>query len=155
VLRGVEVLDERVLELLKRLPAPHVAARARAARYVALDGDARVHPGGVRSDARDERIDRRREGRVFDELAVAVAGAAVTGLDEPIEAPGGLDLVGRLLDELLHRDGAVRAGGVVVEVAGLVLAGGLRHGAAGDLRDELRSARRGGVTVADREAERC
>ena len=78
-------------------------------------------------------IRRRAERRVFDQRAVAVAVAAVAGLHEPVEAPGRVALVGRLLDQLLHRDRAVRAGRVVVEVAGHVLA--LRLGgesAAGD-----------------------
>ena len=50
-------------------------------------------------------------------LAVAIAVSAVPGLDEPVEAPGRVHPVGRLLDQLLHRDRAVGARRVVVEVA--------------------------------------
>src|SRR5262249_45641531 len=56
------------------------------------------------------------------------AVAAVAGLHEPVEAPRRVGLVGRLLHELLHRDRAVRAGRVVVEVAADVAAGGARRG---------------------------
>ena len=69
-----------------------------------------------------ERIGGRRERRVFGQRAVAVAVAAVAGLHEPVETPGRVGLVGRLLHQLLHRDRAVGAGGVIVEVAGDVRA---------------------------------
>ncbi len=144
-LGGRQVLDQRILDLLDRLPAPHVAPRA-AAAHVALDGHAGIDPARVRTDGRVVRISRRGKALVFDERAVAVAVAAVAGLHEPVEAPGRVDLVGGLLHQLLHRDRAVRAGRVVVEIAGDVLAGRL---ACGD--DACRRGRQnGGADGSDR-----
>ena len=146
VLERGEVLDQRVLELLDRLPAPHVAGSARCPTTSPLRRHAGCClPGRVRA-ARpgDERVGRRRERRVLDQRAVAVAVAAVAGLHEPVEAPGRVRLVRRLLDQLLHRDRAVRAGGVVVEVAGDVRAGRAVRDRAVDLRGQRRRAEAAG-----------
>src|SRR5262249_7122451 len=87
------------------------------------------------------------------QLAVAVAVAAVAGLDEPVETPGRVHRVGRLLDQLLHRDRAVRAGGVVVEVARDVRAGRAVGDRAVDLGLRSGGARGGPVAVADSQAD--
>ena len=152
--RGVavsgQVLQQRVLVFLDRLPTPHrgvglAAQRGGRAAHVALDGGCAnaVGPRGVGA----ARLGRGRIGHhasgavgvsgghqvgVFNQGAVAVAVATVAGLDEPVEAPGAGSLAGGLLDQLLHRDRTVRAGGVVVEVTSHVLAsdrgGGRRSG---------------------------
>ncbi len=133
VLVGVQVLDERVLELLQRLPAPHVAGCA-GPGHITLGRDAGVHPRRAGAHARDERISGRGQRRVFNQRAVAVAVSAVAGLHEPVEAPGRVQLVGRLLDQLLHRGRTVRTGGVIVKVTGHVLAGRLVLGNRGRRR---------------------
>ena len=114
---GIQVLNQRILELLNRLPAPHVLVGT-ATRNVSRRGNAAVNPGGRRALTADERVDGRAEGLVFHQCAVAVTVAAVPGLYEPVQAKVPVGLVSRLLHQLLHRDRAIRAGGVVVEVAG-------------------------------------
>src|SRR6187431_1678700 len=83
ILVRIEVLDQRILELLNRLPAPHIPVRTRA-RGAAFGRDAGVLPGSRRPFAIDVWVRWRGQRRVFDQSAVAVAVASVTGLNEPI-----------------------------------------------------------------------
>ena len=128
VAQTAEVFSDGVLVFLDGLPAPHGRAALRgksgAVAGVALDrgGADAVRPSRGRALAFNERVGRRAERGVFHERAIAVAVAAVAGLHEPVEAPRRVRGVGGLLDDLLQRDGTVGAGGVVVEVAGDVLA---------------------------------
>ena len=149
---GGQVLDQRVLELLHGLPAPHVLVRRRARdRALGLDRRVGLLPARLRAQRRHAvggehlRVGGGRERGVFGQGAVAVAGAAVAGLHEPVQPPGRVaHAFHRALHQLLHRDGAVRAGAVVVEVAGHV--GALR----------LAAGVGGGRQRGDRDgAERC
>ncbi len=141
----VEVFDQGILVLLDRLPAPHGRGAAGPVA-VALDigrfdtvGPCRPRPdtraahaavirrnNRTRADDRSvgqgdrlkARVGRGAQGVVFHQGAVARGAAvAVAGLHEPVQSPGRLDGVGGLLHQLLHRDRAVGAGGVVVEIA--------------------------------------
>src|SRR6187402_3400434 len=133
VLVRVEIFDQRVLELHDRLPAPHVLV-PRADRRVTLRSHSRILPAGGRRLARDVRVGRRAQRRVFDQGAVAVAIAAVPSLHEPIETEAAVRRAGRFVDQLLHRNRAVRTCAVIVEIA--------RHVAA------LRAADAGTTTAA-------
>ena len=94
VAQGRQVLHQRVLVGLDAFPTPHVLAGCRARNVAArLDRRHRVLPGRVgakNAAARDgdQRVGRRGEGGVFSQRAVAVAGAAMAGLHEPVQAPG-------------------------------------------------------------------
>src|SRR5262249_54144721 len=120
VFQGREVFDDRVLVLLDRLPAPHVGLGGVVGLWITLDvrlADA-VGPESTRSGAGDEGVGGRAQALVFHQRAVAYAAAVpVASLHEPVEAPGRVARVRRLLHQLLHRDRAVRAGGVVMDVA--------------------------------------
>ena len=109
VLVGVEVLEQRVLELLERLPAPHVPVRA-GARHVALRNDAGGLPPGVRSLG-PRRTDRRAwpASRPRPACSCGCRCRRVRPA-RTSRGPTAFHLVHRLLDQLLHRDRAVRAG---------------------------------------------
>ena len=128
VAQAAEVFSDGILVFLNGLPAPHRgvggARQRRAVAGVALHsgGADAVRPSRGRALAFNERVGRRAQRGVFHQRAVAVAVAAMAGLNEPVEAPRRVRGVRGLLDDLLQRDGTVRAGGVVVEVASDVLA---------------------------------
>jgi hypothetical protein len=116
-------LHHRVHELLDDLPAVHAAVEGVrvAPDQVTLDrsGADAGAPGRTGPLAFDIGVARGRARLcVIDQRAVAVAAAAVAGHHEPVQAVG----VDRLVDQPLHRNLAVGAGGVVVEVTGGVAA---------------------------------